>query len=117
MHDTIYYHVLVNGTQACYTDDLNCSYDPNDGYYQWDVTPFDGTINGTVSSSRYYTYDTINPQLTITTSNNTISNTLTTIEGTAFDTNNNTIYTNSSSEIYKLYKHSRWELSYFDNSK
>jgi len=93
--DTVYYYVLVNGTQACYTADLNCSYDPSDGYYQWNVTPYDGTVNGTVSSLRYYTYDTTNPQLTITTSNNTASNTLTTIEGTASDINNDSIYANN----------------------
>jgi len=93
--DNVSYYVMVNGTQVCYTADLNCSYDPTDSYYQWNVTPYDGTVNGTVSASRYYAYDTINPQLTITTLNNTVSNTLTTIEGTASDTNNDSIYANN----------------------
>jgi len=93
--DTVYYYVLVNGTQACYTTGLNCSYSPANAYYQWNVTPYDGYENGTSSVSRFYTYDTINPQLTITTSNNTVSNTLTTIEGTASDTNEDTIYANN----------------------
>jgi len=61
--DTVYYYVLVNGTQACYTSDLNCSYSPaSDSYYQWNVTPFDKTVNGTTSISRYYTYDPTSPQ-------------------------------------------------------
>jgi len=93
--DTVYYHVLVNGTEVCYTSDLNCSYNPSNSYYQWNVTPYDGTVNGTVSSSRYYTYDTTNPQLAITTSNNTYWNILPTIEGTASDTNEDSIYSNN----------------------
>jgi len=63
--DTVNYYVLVNGTQACYTNGLNCSYSPNnDGYYQWNVTPNDGEENGTISDLWYYTYDTTNPLLT-----------------------------------------------------
>jgi len=62
--DTVYYYVLVNGTQVCYTDDLNCSYSlASESYYEWNVTPYDGEENGTNSGSRYYTYDTTTPQL------------------------------------------------------
>ncbi|MDD5086277.1 MAG: GLUG motif-containing protein, partial [Candidatus Nanoarchaeia archaeon] len=59
--DTVYYYVLVNGTQACYTNNLNCSYNPSDGFYQWNVTPYDGFGNGTTSESFFYTYDTTPP--------------------------------------------------------
>jgi len=92
--DTIYYYVLVNGTQACYTISLNCSYDPADGYYEWNVTPFDGTANGTTSLSRFFTFDTTNPSVNYsfpTPSNNTrkIANSVT-INVSYYDLNFNT---------------------------
>ncbi|MFH1643006.1 MAG: hypothetical protein ABIC04_08995, partial [Nanoarchaeota archaeon] len=95
--DTLNYYVIVNGTEACYTTDLNCSYAaPSDAYYEWNVTPFDDEENGTTSASRYYTYDTTNPSLSITTANNSVNNTpVTVIEGTASDTNVDTIYSNN----------------------
>jgi len=61
--DTVHYHVLVNGTQVCYTTDLNCPYSPADGYYTWSVTPYDETDNGTTSESWFFTYDTEAPSL------------------------------------------------------
>jgi hypothetical protein len=67
--DTIYYYVLMNGTQACYTTGLNCSYEPPDAYYLWNVTAFDGSVNGTTSTSRYFTYDTVSPTITLNPSN------------------------------------------------
>ena len=95
--DTVNYYVLVNGTQVCYITDLNCSYDPNDGYYQWNVTPYDGTVNGTASASRYYTYDTINPSVSITypTADQHIKGTTLWVNGTASDTNEGTITINN----------------------
>jgi len=95
-NDIISYYVLVNETQVCYTTDLNCSYSPAEGYYQWNVTPYDGEENGTASSSKFYTYDITNPLLTITSTNNTLTNILPTINGTTSDANNDSIYANNS---------------------
>jgi len=93
-NDTIYYYVLVNGIQACYTTGLNCSYSPSDGYYQWNVTAYDREDNGTTSSSRHFTYDTITPLANYTSptpadSTRKISNSET-INVSYFDTNLNT---------------------------
>ncbi len=62
--DTVYYYVLINGTQECYTNDTNCSYTPSETYYEWHVIPFDGAENGTSSVSRFYTYDIEEPIIT-----------------------------------------------------
>ncbi len=59
--DIVYYYILVNGTDACFTSDLNCTYYPSEGFYQWNVTPYDGYVNGTTSESFFYTYDTTAP--------------------------------------------------------
>jgi len=67
----------------------------SDGTYTILITANDsaGNLNNTEIIS--FTVDNTLPILTITTSNNTVSNTLTTIEGTASDINNNTIYANN----------------------
>jgi hypothetical protein len=88
--DTIYYYVLMNGTQACYTTGLNCSYDPPDAYYQWNVTAYDGSANGTTSTSRYFTYDTVSPTITLNPSNAftaTNTSTISNYNSTAFPLN------------------------------
>jgi len=77
--DTVYYYILVNRTQACYTSDLNCSYSSIDGYYQWNVTPYDGTVNGTTSDSRYYAYDITPPIVSVNSSEGTSTTASTTI--------------------------------------
>jgi len=61
--DSITYYVLLNGIQICYTANLNCSNVTTNNYYEWNVTAFDGTVNGTTSASRYFTYDTTNPRI------------------------------------------------------
>ena len=95
--DNVSYYVMVNGTQACYTTNLTCSNITSEGYYQWNVTAYDGYENGTTSESWFYTYDTTTPQLVIISTNNTFTNVIPSINGTAFDTNNNSIYTNDTS--------------------
>jgi len=94
--DTVYYHVLVNGTEACFTTELNCTYNPDDGFYQWNITPYDGYENGTTSESWFYTYDKTNPLFLISSDNSTLTNILPSINGTANDLNNDSIYSNNS---------------------
>jgi len=64
-NDTVYYYVLINGAQECNTTDINCSYIPSsEAYYEWKITAFDRTENGTSSNSRFYTYDITKPIIT-----------------------------------------------------
>ena len=65
----------------------------SDSFYNWYINCTNSTTNQ--SEIREITIDTINPLFSITTSNNTISNTLVTIEGTASDTNEDSIYSNN----------------------
>ena len=102
----------INGTASdANTDTIysnNTDWDWNSDYSNWGflnntniaqgtyhilITAND-TFGNTNSSLFVFTYDSINPSLTITTGNNTINNTMVTIEGTASDTNTDTIYCN-----------------------
>ena len=51
------YFVVVNGSTQCDTGgttDLNCTFTPTaDGFHVFNVTAFDGTDNGTVSTSNF----------------------------------------------------------------
>ena len=110
--DIVYYYVLLNGTQICYTTDLNCSNVTSDAYYQWNVTPYDGTDNGTTSLSRYFTYDTTSPTVNVSSSAGTSTTaSSTTISGNATDTltnivnvtvNGNNATLNTSTGAYSL---------------
>jgi len=113
--DTINYHVIVNGTQACYTTSLNCSYNPSDAYYEWNVTAFDGTVNGTTSSSRYFTYDITNPLVTIThpTADQFVRDTIFWVNGTATEINGDSIVINDSKWGTNQGTYSAW---YFQNT-
>ena len=63
--------------------------------YTYKVWANDTAGNWGSSSERHITLDTTEPTFAITTSNSTISNTLTTIEGTASDAHPDTLYSNN----------------------
>ena len=101
--DNVSYYLLINGTQACHTNDTNYSYNPiEEGYYEWHVTPYDGAENGTSSLSGFYTYDIIKPIITNITNSSVTSSgatlTVTTNENASCAYNN----TNSSVEYASM---------------
>ena len=91
---------LINSTDETQTFDYTMPWFVNlhvpvDGNYTINATAYDLAGNSN-SDTVNIIVDTTKPTLTITTSNNTASNTpLTTIEGTASDTNTHTIYSNN----------------------
>jgi len=92
--------IIINNTdwginQGTYTDwSFKNTSTIIDGVYTIKITANDSAGNVNIET-RTFIVDNTNPSLTITPGNNTINNTIVTIEGTASDTNFDTIYSNN----------------------